>query len=113
MSCRPASFSRTYRRQTSQRSHMGPKVLDNAGNVRAMRPGSNHRAKLEPAGSQRRINFLPSVLARLQLALLAFRESRAEPATTHAENAKRDRSALVLRDRCAAAVTRLSQCKLA
>src|ERR1700730_2021842 len=31
--------------------------------VRAMRPGANHRAKLEPAGSQRRINFLRSALA--------------------------------------------------
>ena len=33
-----------------------------------MRPRSNHGARLEPVGGQRRINFLPAVLARLKLA---------------------------------------------
>ena len=33
----------------------------------AMRPGSNHAARLEPAGSQWQINFLPAVLARTRL----------------------------------------------
>src|SRR5580704_1432633 len=45
-------------------SHLSVGLRERAKGKGAMRPGSNHGAKLEPAGAQCRINFLPAVLAR-------------------------------------------------
>ena len=64
-------YSKARRRQTAE-PHLPVGLGERAEGEGAMRPGSNHVERLDPANGWCRINFLPSVLGRLVGVSAAF-----------------------------------------